>query len=178
MNVDKRAFDVKPLLDALCESCGYSEFGYRIQALFAHVLLRLGARITEVNAQGHPDVKAELCNRQLRFQVKAVVHAQLRSQLILTPEDLAGIGSRFGSDGYLAILDCAMPVNWIVIPESRARLFVERPMLIATLQAERIEPLSSECTDVFLDLILEEKGRLEHLPFGIVARRALRAEPL
>lgn len=149
-----------------------------MQAIFAHVLMRIGARITEVNAHGHPDVKAELHGRELRVQVKAQIHAHAESQLTLTPEDLAGIGTQGDGQGYLAVLDCAVPVGWILITEDRAQQFVSRPTLIATLQAERSEPLSTECTDVFLEMVLADGDRLAHVPFAIAAQRALRGEPL
>ena len=45
------------ILARLRDEVGDSEFGYRLQALFAHVLGRLGASILEVNAQGHPDIR-------------------------------------------------------------------------------------------------------------------------
>jgi hypothetical protein len=58
------------------------------------------------------------------------------------------------------------------------RRFASRPKLLATFQAERIEPLSARCTGEFLDVILQERDRLEHLPFALLARRALQGEPL
>ncbi len=178
MNDDNPGFTVKPILDGLCTEFGSSDFGYRMQAVFAHVLMRIGAQITEVNAHGHPDVRAILQGRELRIQVKALTHAYANAYLTLAPEDFAGIEAQGDGEGYLAILDCAIPVTWIIIASDRAQRFVTRPTLVTTLQAERAEPLSSECTDVFLELILEERSRLHQLPFAIVAERALRREPL
>ena len=34
------------------------EFGYKVQALAAHVLLRLDYRVEEINRSGHPDIVA------------------------------------------------------------------------------------------------------------------------
>jgi hypothetical protein len=59
---DNGQFAVKPLLEGLRAEFGDAEFGYRMQGMFAHVLARLGGEILEINAQGHPDIKARLAS--------------------------------------------------------------------------------------------------------------------
>jgi hypothetical protein len=175
---DSRAFDVEGILDRLRTAWGSSDFGYRMQAVFAHVLLRLGGQILEVNAQGHPDVKAKMAGQQMHFQVKTVSHSHPNFQFCLSAKDLAGISPGYRDYGFLAVLDCAAPVDWLLVPEGRARLLVERPTLIATLRAEKIDPFSAECSEAFWDLVLAEQERLLHLSFSLLAQRALHGEPL
>lgn len=178
MPVNDRAFEVRPILTQLRLRCGDSEFGYRMQGFFAHVLLQRGAHILEINAQGHPDIKARLGSRDVLVQVKSLAHVRSSSQLLVVAEDLAGIACPEEDRGYLAVLDCAVPVSWFVIPEPNARLLVGRPANLATLQADRAEPLSSECSEIFLDLILGLQDRLERLPYALLRERALRGAQL
>ena len=178
MSKDSRPFDVEVILNRLRARWGNSDFGYRMQAVFAHVLLRLGGEILEVNAQGHPDVKARMAGQLTHFQVKTASHSHPGFQFCLSAKDLAGISPDDRGRGFLAVLDCAAPVAWLLVPEGRARLMVERPNLIATLRAERLNPFSVECSEAFLDLVTAEQERLPRLSFGLLAQRALRGEPL
>ena len=68
-----------------------SEFGYRLQALFAHILLRLSARVVEINAKGHPDIRAVLGDRELLIQLKTCSHSSAATIFEITREDVSGI---------------------------------------------------------------------------------------
>ncbi len=178
MPIDERQFRAKPVLDSLRQHCGDSDFGYRMQGLFAHVLLRLGARIIEVNAHGHPDVKAQLGDRTLNVQVKAALHGEPTFQFDLAAKDLAGIRSPSGIGGYLAMLDCAEPVSWILVHEMKLVTLLGQSVRMATLRADRDTLFSQECTDEFLDLVITHADRVFGLTFRILANRALRGETL
>lgn len=178
MAIDKRQYEVKAVLDSLRAAYGDGEFGYRMQALFAHVLLRIGALVTEVNAKGHPDVKADLGDRILKVQVKTTLHGNRGRNSLFSQDDLQGIKSEGKIVGYLAVLDCAEPVSWILIPENRLHTLVGSAFHIATFRAERTQILSDECTDEFLELVLAHKERLATLTFHILASRAIKGEPL
>ena len=65
------------------------EFGYKIQALAAHVLLGLNHRVTAVNATGHPDVVTMKGGQEFRFEVEAEVIGVKRT--MLTSSDFAGL---------------------------------------------------------------------------------------
>ena len=166
-------FEVKPLLDALRAERGDAEFGYRMQGMFAHVLLRMGAEILEVNAQGHPDIKARLGGDLLLVQVKSCDHAHASSMFQLSSADLAGIGSSHRTKGYLAFLDCAVPVSWHVVDASVVWQFLGRCVPVATLRAARDEQMSQDSTQLFVELILGVKERLSLLTFPLLAQRAL-----
>jgi hypothetical protein len=169
-------FTIKPLLDALRSECGDAQFGYRMQGLFAHVLAKLGAVILEVNAQGHPDIKARTADTLLLVQVKSSKHSGPLS-FQLSSADIAGIPSGERTKGYLAFLDCAEPVSWILLEASVARQFLNRCMPIPALRAARDEQMSQDCTEVFVEMVLSAKNRLSLLTFPLLAKRALDGEP-
>ena len=170
-------FAVKPLLDALRSEYGDSEFGYRMQGFFAHVLAQLGAAILEVNAQGHPDIKARINDTLLLVQVKSSKHGGPLSAFQLSAADFAGISSGETTKGYLAFLDCAAPVTWILVEASVARQFLSGRMPIAGLKAAEDEQMSQDCTDTFVEIILSARNRLSLLTFPLLAKRAMSGEP-
>lgn len=179
MNSNRNRFDIKPLLDSLRASIGDSEFGYRMQALFAHVLLELGERITGINQQGHPDIKSVKEDRTALFQVKSIAHNYAGGFLIVSPEDVAGIQpSRPDEIGYFAVLDCATPVSWVVCGYEAIRRHEKCSVNIETIRATADLKFSKECTEVFADLLMSHKSSLHLLTFGILRDRALRGEPL
>ena len=177
LSLDAR-FAVKPLLDKLRLECGDAEFGYRMQALFAHVLLRLGAVICEINAQGHPDIRATLGDTVLFVQVKSVQHGNPFVAFQLSSADLTGIASAELTTGYLALLDCADPVSWIVVEVSKVSQFLNRSISIAGLRAAEEPQLSKDCTDEFTGMLLAAKDRLSTLTFSLLVRRALAGKPM
>lgn len=95
--------EINLALEQLRGQCGDAEFGYRIQGVFAHVLIRQGYKILEVNAQGHPDIRARGHDREVLVQVKTVAHRSARSVVELSKEDAAGIAAlgRRGASMYL-----------------------------------------------------------------------------
>lgn len=173
MSTDRLQFAAKPILDCLRYHCGDSEFGYRVQALFAHVLLRLGAKILEINAQGHPDIKAQLADRLLLIQVKSVLHGSRSSMFQLTEGDLRGIEPGQRSEGYLALLDCAEPIEWILEPYNQLRRYLSRSAHITSLRAEQEEVFSRECTEEFVEMVLGLEKRLPNLTYRLLVDRAL-----
>lgn len=178
MSANESAFDVKPVLDQLRFQCGDSEFGYRLQALFAHVLLRLGGSVSEINAQGHPDVKARLGDRELWVQVKTSIHSSASTEFQLSTEDLAGITAEGRREGCLAFLDCAEPVEWIMVGYERAERLVGRSVQVATLRAESDAALSEDCTLEFREMVLAVGNRLLNLTYRNLCHRALKGESL
>ena len=49
-------YEAAKLLTDLRNDVGYPRFGLVVQALFAHVLLRLGGDVLDVKKPGHPDI--------------------------------------------------------------------------------------------------------------------------
>ena len=78
-----------------------SEFGYKVQALAAHVLLRLDCQVQEINQYGHPDITATRGMEELRFEIEAEVSGPRPRQL--TNEDFASLIDSSGAVGYFAL---------------------------------------------------------------------------
>jgi hypothetical protein len=170
-------FAVKPLLEAVRAECGDAEFGYRMQGMFAHVLVRLGAVVLEVNAQGHPDIKARLADELIIVQVKSCEHRRPSSMFQLSKDDLSGITSGDRTKGYLAFLDCADPISWHLVNFATARQFLNRCVPIAALTAAQDQQFSTDCTDVFTEIVLSAKDRLSVLTFPLLTSRAIQGRP-
>lgn len=168
---------VRAALDRLRQQCGDSDFGYRMQALFGHVLVRLGFVVTEINAQGHPDVLAVHGDRTLRVQVKTVKHGSAATLFELAEADCDGI-SGSSSEGVLALLDCAEPVRWVIVAYERARSLVGRPLHLATLRGNEHQQLSEECSDEFVALVVRSRSQLPLVPYQVLRDRALQGDPL
>ena len=178
MRGNDQQFTATPLLEALRIQCGDSEFGYRMQALFAHVLIRLGAKVLEINAKGHPDIKVMLGQELMLIQVKSAEHAGPWVQFNLSEADFAGITSNDRAAGYLAFLDCATPVSWHVVKSDVARQLVGRFVPVEGIVAMRDESLSIECSEVFAQILLSVKDRLNVLTFALLRHRALEGRVL
>ena len=173
MSALKSDLVTKCVLDELRAEVGHSKFGYRLQAVFAHVLLRIGGEILEVKAQGHPDVRARLGDRELLVQVKTSAHRFATTQFELSPEDFAGISEGGRREGFVGFLDCAEPVQWILVSAGRAAGWLGRPVYVSTLRAECDEALSEDCTVEFLDLLSAAAGRIRNTTYAVLCRRAL-----
>ena len=167
-------FAAGPALDALRAKFGDSEFGYRIQAWFAYVIAGLGAGIEEINAQGHPDVRASWQGKTALIQVKSLLHRHPEHRFTLSPDDLRGITPQ-GADqiGYLALLDCGTPAEWIVVEEGRLRFHLGSPIYTVTLRADSDKALSRLCTAEFNRVIASHEGRLPDMTYALLRKRAL-----
>jgi hypothetical protein len=170
--------DSKELLDELRAECGDSKFGYRLQAVFAHVLLRLGAEILEINARGHPDVRARLGDRELLVQVKTAAHRWAESMFEMLSDDFRGISERGRREGFLALLDCAEPVQWLLVSANRASQLIGQPVHISALKADCDAGLSEDCTLEFRTLLSVSAGRILKMTYPTLCRRALKGDSL
>lgn len=172
-------FKVSHILDDLRRSIGDSEFGYRAQGFLAHALMHLGSTIIDIKPQGHPDIIANLGSQTLLLQAKSI-HARMRRQgFSLGPEDLEGIHPKdHNTTGYLAILDCAIPVSWLLVDYHMIRRQVARLTHIVSLYAMRNKELSFECTEEFVRLVSNHQSHIRNLDFHILCSRAFRGEPL
>jgi hypothetical protein len=158
------------LVDDLRARVGDIEFGYRIQGLLAHVLMRLGATVIEINAQGHPDLVVDLDGR-FALEVEAAP-AVVRTHT-LKSEDIEAIRGSVKS-GYLAVLDCALPVAWIMLTHERLKRQGPGPLSLVTLRAMSENEFSRLCTEEFISLMTDVQDRLPNLTFHLLRGRALR----
>lgn len=176
---NEECFRIGRILNHLGQSIGESEFGYRAQALFAHVLLRLGGVIVEIKAQGHPDIIAGMSRQTLLIQVKSILPSRRHRRYTLGTQDLEGIHPPdLGYQGLLALLDCAPPVSWIVVDYHRLCKLGRNPVSLVTLRAMADRQLSLRCTEEFVKLISIHGERLGNLTFHVLRSRALQGEAL
>lgn len=166
------------VLAALRERCGDAEFGYRMQALFAHTLMRQSWRILAINAKGHPDIYAQAADEEVLVQVKSNAHHSAHSIVELSHDDVAGIRAIGRRAGWFALLDCAMPAQWIMLSSQRATTLLGNAMHLATLKANCDAAMSEACSRDFRALISENWSRVPTLSFQILCRRALSGEGL
>jgi hypothetical protein len=167
------------VIDALRQSVGDSEFGYRIQGYLAHVIMRIGGKIIDIRAQGHPDIIASLGGKTLFLQVKSIHSKSRRREFLIDSNDLEGIHPRdLTTIGYLAILDCTIPPSWIMIDYEKMKRHASAPISMITLRALADARLSQECTEEFVKLIINHQSNLDRLYFHILCSRALRGEIL
>lgn len=177
MGEDTRHWEAGKCLKALRGAVELSEFGFRIQGLAAHVLSRLGARVLEVNSQGHPDIVAETDRGLMRIEVEADMQGSRARAL--TEEDLDGIAPRSPTDkGYFALALCGPYPRWLLIDYSRLRRRYGTPASPAILQALSDAEVSKRWTAEFTTLLITHCGHLPAFSFDFLTRRALEGRPL
>lgn len=165
------------ILSSLRERVGDIEFGYRAQGLLAHTLMRMGAQILEVHAQGHPDILARFRRQKMRLEVE-VAHAKLRTHTIKV-DDLEAISPCDEAEtGYLAILDCAVPLFWALVDYQRLRWQKPRSVSLVFLRAIADKELSNECTKNFIELVVQHESNITNLTFPLLCSRVQKGEGL
>jgi len=171
-------FHAADLLNSLCIDVGDSEFGYRVQGLLAHTLLRMGGIVFEIKPQGHPDITVQLGSRRLIIQVKSTHSQSTRQNFVLPSDDYNGIRPVNKDEiGYLAILECVPPITWILVQSNRLDNLLSRPMRLVELRAMADKKFSQECTDEFVSLIIDNQAQLRDLNFRILSIRAIKGDP-
>lgn len=174
---DTRHWQAGKCLETLKDAIGPVELGFRVQGLAAHILLRLGARVLEINSQGHPDIVAENERGIMRIEVEAHIHGS-RARL-LTKEDLEAIAPRRSTDqGYFALALCSPYPTWLLIEYSRLQRRHGTPASPAILQALSDAETSKRWTAEFITLLIEHCQHLPAFLFDFLVRRALEGKSL
>lgn len=166
------SYRVYRILNKLREDVGDSEFGYRIQGLFATTLVCLGIKVLEIKPQGHPDVIGMKENKIIKFEVEAVL-SKSRERTV-NKEDIEAIEPHNKNEkGYIAVLYCRFPPEWLLIDYNRLRRHVSERISITTMKCLRDKGFSNEITECFYKLILFNKSRLFTFTFHLLCSRAL-----
>ena len=163
-----RAAAVK-CLSRLRSQTSPSRFGYRIQALAAHVLVGLSHRVVAVNSQGYPDIVSVKNGQEFRFEVEAEVVGVRRR--MLTSSDFAGLISP-GVKGYFALAVSFPRPYWMLVPAHRLTRR-KRPAGPALLEALCDKTFSSAWTDQYLSLIDRSCRDILDRSFDQLAQRAI-----
>ena len=163
-------------LRGLIQRVGNVEYGYRVQGLAAHVLIRLGAVVTAINASGHPDIIATIIQRTVRIEIEADIgsHAHRRPTL----EDLEAIRPKVNNDiGYCAYFISWPRMRWLLVPyESLASR--RDPIPLATAAALAEPTLSMAWSEAMVSIVAERCEKLWSYSFGSLCRRALAGQGL
>lgn len=150
------------------------EFGYRIQALAAHVLLGLDHRVLKVNRRGHPDIVSVKDGQEFRFEIEAEVVGTKKR--MLTPPDFEGLTGT-GVAGYFALAVSFPRPYWLLVPSWRlARR--DSPAGNALLEALSDEAFSSDWTREYLSLIDRSCREVLDRSFDQLVRRAIAGRAL
>ncbi len=174
---DLRHWTAGKCLERLRDAIEPSELGFRIQGLAAHVLLRLGLRVVEVNSIGHPDIVAEAERGFVRVEVEADLHGWRARAL--TKEDLDAIAPRGSLDrGYFAVAICGPYPRWIVVDSVLLQRRRGTPASPAIFQALCDSEASALWTAEFISLLLSHCEHLVSFSFDFLVRRALEGRPL
>lgn len=159
------------ILENLARSVSESEFGYRIQGFAASVLVRMGAKVIEVNNQGHPDVIARSEGGFIRAEVEADLGSDHDRRL--TADDLAAIRPRGPLDrGYFAVAMSARFPRWLIVPYERLKLR-SVPASPAVMMALSDRIVSAAWTSELVSMLIRNQTRLPSLTYENLRRMAL-----
>ena len=150
------------------------EFGYKIQAIAAHVLLGLRHRVVAINPRGHPDIVSVRGGREFRFEIEAEV--AVRKRRMLSSADFDALVDA-EADGYFALAVSFPQPHWIAVP---ARRLARRksPAVNSLLVALSDKELSSSWTEEYLSLISRSCRDVLDRSFDQLVRRALEGRGL
>ncbi len=147
-----------------------SEFGYKIQALAAHVLLRLNYRVDEVNPSGHPDIVATKNGREFRFEVEAEVTGPRPRKL--TDADFAMLTETSNVVGYYALAISFPKPYWVLVPAKKLirRNFPSSNMLLEALSDKAY---SEEWTYEYVRLLHSACRQIRLASFSYLSQMAI-----
>ena len=167
--------DASECIERIRSNVSPVEFGYKIQALAAHVLLQLGYRIEAVNRSGHPDIVAVRNGREFRFEVEAEAFGPRPRQL--TAADLASLTEAPSIVGYYALAISFPKPYWVLVPASvLARRTRPAPNML--LEALSDKEYSEEWTREYVGLLQDRCRRIELATFHYLRQTALEGRGL
>jgi len=146
-----------------------AEFGYKVQALAAHVLLRLGFQVHAINQSGHPDIVATRGAKRYHFEIEAEV-GRPRSRR-LKEEDFASLVGVPGVFGYFALAIGFPTPRWVLVPAERLQSRNPSPNVL--LESLSDKDFSQAWTAAYQGLLSRECHRILESSFATLCRRAL-----
>ena len=146
-----------------------AEFGYKIQALAAHVLLRLSFQIHAINPSGHPDIVATRGTERYHFEIEAEV-GRPRSRR-LHDEDFASLVGVPGVLGYFALAIGFPTPRWVLVPAERLQSRNPSPNVL--LESLSDKALSDAWTTEYQELLSKECRGILESSFATLCERAL-----
>ena len=164
--------DAARILSGLRTDIGLSRFGLVVQALFAHVLVRLGGNVLDIRNPGHPDIIVRLGGQLHNIEVEAPSRTTAVRRLQLGDLNvLQCLGE--GEYGFFCVLDCGPPVAWLCVDIANLGYRAKEDLHLSLLRAYADQNYSDDCTTQFSELIVKEELRLYHLSYSQLRQEAL-----
>ena len=155
---------------------GFSRFGLVVQALFAHVLLRIGGSVLDVKSPGHPDIRAMLAGQLYNIEVETATRKTLPRQLEHGDLDVLQ-HRREGEYGYYCVLDCGPPIAWLCVDVATLGSRADGELRLALLRGYSNREISSDCTAEFSRLVTKEARNLHQLTYDLLRQEVLSGKP-
>ena len=168
--MDRAKSNAFECVERIRSSVSPGEFGYKIQALAAHVLLRLGYRIEAVNRSGHPDIVAVRGGREFRFEVEAEAFGPRPRKL--TAADFASLTETPNIVGYYALAISFPKPYWVLVPASKLadRTLPSPNVLLESLSDKEY---SAEWTREYVGLLQDAYHQIRLASFSDLCKMAL-----
>ena len=157
-------------VEGIRATVGATAFGYKLQAIAAHVLVRLGYRIVQVNRAGHPDIVSIRSGTECRFEIEAEVKDPRARKL--TAEDFSALTAGPHVAGYFALAVSFPLPYWVIVPADRL-IRRNRPAGNALLEALSDKEHSDAWTREYTALLRESCREIRRASFGHLVRMAL-----
>ena len=169
-------YNAARILTEFRDDVGFPTFGLVVQALFAHVLLRLGGEVLDIRNPGHPDIRAILAGQLHNIEVETAKRKTIPRRL--EPGDLEVLQvSKDGEYGYFCVLDCGPPIAWLCVDVASLGHRASDKLHLSLLRGYCNRGYSVECTSQFSDLVISEARKLRHLTYERLRREALSGRP-
>ena len=172
LRMSQLQYEAARILAELRSEVGFSRFGLMVQVLFAHVLLRMGARIIDVRNPGHPDIVARLGGQLQNIEVEAANRKTTVRRLQVG--DLEVLQTGDGEEaGFFCVLDCGPPVEWLCVDVGKLGARANESLRMSVLRAYADKDYSSESTKQFSELVVKEAQHLPQLGYARLRNEAL-----
>ena len=162
-------------INRILNGANAADFGFKTQAVAAHVLLRLGYRIEAVNQTGHPDIVAVKDDREFRFEVEAQVGGPHPRQL--TKADFDSLLEIPDGFGYYALAIHFPTPYWVLVSASKLANR-KRPCPNILLEALSDKGYSAEWTSEYLQLLSSACRQIRLASFNRLSELALAGRSL
>ncbi|MEM4406353.1 MAG: hypothetical protein QXS68_04845 [Candidatus Methanomethylicaceae archaeon] len=166
-----RTLECGLIIKRILNANGPEWLGYWTQAIAAHILLRLGVKISEVNNTGHPDICGFIEGGILRMEIEC--DSTGRGLHALDPDDIEGLKPRSPLDqSYYGLLKATDIPEWVIVPYNKIKN-INKPSYISLLKAVADSKRSSLWTSIFIRILLDNKENIESLHYNDLQIRAL-----
>ena len=168
-------YDAARLLESLRQEADAAKYGPVIQALFAHVILRFGGEVLEINHPGHPDIRAVLGGLHYNIEVETTTRKTLPRQLEQRDLDVLLV-NREEDRGYYCVLDFGPPVSWLCVNLAALGKRANGSLRVSLLRSYSDRDFSTDCTLEFSKLVVAQGRALYWLSYKQLRDEALNSQ--